>query len=91
MATTVPGAESHNTYLSAEMKGHNWVILSVQDEQRTGDVLHTVGERVVRWRPKRAHLYPSPWAEIRVYAVFSRFLFTIELRNNFLGFLSCFV
>lgn len=45
MATTVPGAESYNAYLSAEMKGYNWVILSVQDEQRTGDVLHTVGER----------------------------------------------
>lgn len=31
--------------LSAKLEGHNWVVLSVQDEQGAGDVLHTAGMR----------------------------------------------
>lgn len=35
-----------DTYLSAKMEGHDRIILSMQDEQRAGDVLHAVeGER----------------------------------------------
>lgn len=70
MATTVPGAESHNTYLSAEMKGHNWVILSVQDEQRTGDVLHTVGERDGQVETNEGSPVLFTWAAIWAYGVF---------------------
>lgn len=32
-----------DTHLSAKMEGHDRIILGVQDEQRAGDVLHTVG------------------------------------------------
>lgn len=35
-----------DTYLSAKVEGHNRIILSMQDEQGTGDVLHAVGKRM---------------------------------------------
>lgn len=45
-----------DAHLSAELEGHDRVVLSVQDEQGAGDVLHTVGggrEKGTGW-PGRA-------------------------------------
>jgi hypothetical protein len=85
-----PEAEAQDTHLSAKLEGHNWVVFSMQDEQGTRDVLHTVerkkldGDQEEGGATWNSHLGQGFGFRVLNRLSSDGFLFTTELKDNFL-------